>query len=223
MILASRRYPTRLPSGVGHRFGPWVGWLWCAVIVVCVAGPARAEILPDQLIRDTSERLFSEFGANRQALEQDRHKLYGLVTDVVVPHFDVVRMSRLVLGNHWRGATPEQQARFVDEFRTLLVRTYATALFEYTGRETISIKPVKIKDGDRQALVRTALDLGTGPPVAINYVFLDIKGQWKVVDVTIEGVSLVTTYRSTYREMIQTSGMDALIDSLTDKNRNLES
>lgn len=202
----------------GRGLASAAAWLWLAVLAVGVAGPACAADPPDQLIRETSNTLFSEFSANRPALEQDHNELFRLVTDVVVPHFDVQRMSRLVLGKHWRSATPDQRARFVSEFQTLLVRTYATALFEYTGQEKIEIKPLNVQEGDRQVMVQTALDLGSGPAVAINYGFVNIDGNWKVYDVTIDGVSLVTNYRVSYNQIIQRGGMDALIESLVDNN-----
>ncbi|MDH3694153.1 MAG: ABC transporter substrate-binding protein, partial [Gammaproteobacteria bacterium] len=179
---------------------------------------------PDQVIRDTTDKLIDELDADRQALSQDNAKLYKLVDDIVVPHFDFTRMSRLVLGRSWKNANKQQQTRFVEEFRTLLVRTYATALFEYNTENSLAVKPLKIKDQDKRVVVRTEFDLGNGPPVTMNYSFHKNKaGDWKVYDVSVDGVSLVTNYRSSYNRIIQSKGMDALIESLTNKNVQLSS
>ncbi len=179
---------------------------------------------PDQVIRDTTDKLIGELDADRQALAADNAKLYKLVDDIVVPHFDFARMSRLVLGRSWRAANADQQTRFVEEFRTLLVRTYATALFEYNTENSLSIKPLKLKDDDKRVIVRTEFDLGSGPAVSMNYSFHKNKsGDWKVYDVSVDGVSLVTNYRSSYNRIIQNEGMDALIESLADKNVQLSS
>lgn len=198
-------------------------WMVWALLWLGAAVPTPADVmLPDQVIRDTSEQLLGEITSNRAALEQDKGKLYAMVENVVVPHFDVERMSRLVLGKHWKGATPAQREQFVSQFQTLLVRTYATALFGYTGKEKINIRPVQLDDGARQTWVQTGIDLGSGTPVAVNYAFVNTGDAWKVYDVTIDGVSLVTNYRSSYDQAIQTDGIDALIDSLAKKNQELQ-
>lgn len=179
---------------------------------------------PDQVIRDTTDKLIGELDADRQTLSEDNAKLYQLVDDIVVPHFDFKRMSRLVLGRSWKSANDQQQTRFVEEFRTLLVRTYATALFEYNTENSLNVKPLKLKDEDKRVIVRTEFDLGSGPPITMNYSFHKNKtGEWKVYDVSVDGVSLVTNYRSSYNRIIQSKGMDALIESLSSKNVQLSS
>ena len=104
-----------------------------------------------------------------------------------------------------------------------MIRTYATALFEYTGREKMEIKPLKMKDGDKRARVETTVILPGAPPVPVHYSFILTKsGNWKIYDVKIDGISLVTTYRSSYGQAVQTKGLDVLIDELKKKNVNLE-
>ena len=170
--------------------------------------PAKA---PDQLTREVSDQILSLLRANRDAYAKDHKKLYAMVDEVVLPQFDFRAMSRSVLARHWREATEDQRARFTKEFRDLLVRTYATALLKYTNEEIVFL-PFSVKAGDQTAVVRTEVKQASGaPPVAIHYGFFHTDGAWKVYDLTIEGVSLVTNYRSTYAAKIKNEGLDALI------------
>ncbi len=200
------------------------GLMFLTLVWLGVWSPSWAGTPPDQVIRDTTDTLIGELDTNRESLVNNNAELYKLVDDIVVPHFDFERMSRLVLGRSWKNANKDQQVRFVEEFRTLLVRTYATALLEYESDHPLQIKPLKLKDDDKRTIVRTQFDLGSGPPVTMNYSFhKNSQGDWKVYDVSVDGVSLVTNYRSSYNRIIQTQGMDALIKSLTDKNVELSS
>jgi phospholipid transport system substrate-binding protein len=187
--------------------------------VSLVAG-ATAAMPPDQLIKDTTNKVLKELTENRAELQKDPQRLYQMVNDVVLPHFDFERMSRYVLGKHWRQATDDQQQKFVGEFKTLLVRTYATALFEYTGQE-IDYKPFHHAEGDSKAVVETEVQRSDGPPIPIDYSLTQNSEDWKVYDIKINGLSLVTNYRAQYGRIIETQGMDALIGELTKKNEEL--
>lgn len=187
------------------------------------AGPvaaASATVPPDQMIKDTTNKVIKELTENRDELKNNSQKLYKMVNDVVLPHFDFQRMSRYVLGRYWRQATPDQQKKFVEQFKTLLVRTYATALFQYTGQK-ITYKPFHHDEGDSRAVVKTEIDRSDGPPIPIDYTLSLDNGEWKVYDIKIDNLSLVTNYRSQYGEIIQTQGMDKLIAELTKKNEEL--
>ena len=180
--------------------------------------------LPDVLVETTITELIAELEQRREELEQDRRKLYQMVEDVVVPHFEVNMIARLVLGKHWRSASDVQRSTFAEEFKRLMIRTYATALFEYTGNEKMEVIPVKLKDGDKKTTVRTKVILPGAPAVPVNYSFILTKaGEWKIYDVKIDGISLVTTYRSSYSQMVQNKGLDVLIAELKKKNVTLES
>lgn len=181
---------------------------------------ARAATAPDELVRQTADEVISQLTENRDALEKNPEKLYQMVNDIVLPHFDFERMSRFVLGKHWRDATPEQQEKFVAQFKTLLVRTYATALFEYTGQEIV-YKPFRHEEGDKKAVVKTEIQPADGPAIPIEYALAQRGEQWKVFDVRIDGLSLVTNYRSQYGRIIQNEGVDELIASLAEKNDRL--
>jgi len=190
------------------------------VLLLSVLGVVRAEVAPEQLVRSTADVILLEIKKNREVYSKDFAKLYKMADEKVLPHFDFRRMSQWVLGRSWRDATPEQRDRFVAAFRDLLVRTYSTALLNYKDQEIIYL-PVPVQAGSDEALVKTEVKQGGGQPnIPIHYSFYKNRdGQWKVYDVTIEGVSLVTNYRSVYSTKIREKGIDALINDINDSNK----
>jgi phospholipid transport system substrate-binding protein len=189
-------------AGLGLLLSLWFG----AVTATTLA--------PDALVRETADRALARMTAERAAFKADLNKLYRMVDEIVLPHFDFERMSQLVLGRHWRDAGPEQRARFTVEFKALLVRTYATALFDYTGQKIV-YKPFHAGAADADVVVKTEIETGTGPAVPMHFaLWKNGAGDWKVFDVRIDGVSLVTNYRHSYGKTIQTEGFDALIAQL---------
>lgn len=195
-----------------------------AVLFLVVTFPVYAKDLPpDEIARQATDKIVELLKTNKDAFAKDRKKLYAMVDERVLPHFDFHAMSRTVLGRYWRSANEDQRARFTTEFRNLLVRTYATALLKYNG-EKIVYQPFRMNPGDRTATVRSEVRrTDGGPPIAINYSFYHTDAGWKVYDVTIEGASLVTTYQFTYAERIQREGLDTLIASLAQDNKVAES
>lgn len=185
-----------------------------------LATGASASMAPDELVKQTADKVLSELTENRDRLENNPDQLYQMVNEIVLPHFDFERMSRFVLGKHWRDTNPEQQEKFVAEFKTLLVRTYATALFEYTGQEIV-YKPFRHEEGDKKAIVKTEIHPQDGPAIPIEYALAQRSEEWKVYDVRIDGLSLVTNYRSQYGRVVQNQGVDELIASLKEKNDRL--
>lgn len=193
--------------------------LFTAIVALLVVGLAQAATpAPDQLVKDNVARIIELLKANRDTYARDHKKLYAMVHEQVLPHFDFRVMSRSVLGRYWREASEEQRERFVDEFRDLLVRTYATALLKYTNEE-VRYLPFRVNPNDKTAVVKTEIVQQGGPPIPINYSFYQTESGWKVYDVAIEGVSLVTNYRSTYATKVKTEGLDALIASMADAKR----
>ena len=174
---------------------------------------------PDQLVKKVSDRILQLIKANKEEYNRDPHKLYAMVDREVLPYFDFRVMSRSVLGRYWKDATYEQREKFVKEFRDLLVRTYATALLKYTNQE-LRILPFRASAEDKTVLVKSEIVQGGGAPnIAMNYSFYRSDEGWKIYDVAIEGVSLVTNYRSAYAEKVRAQGLDALISSLAEANR----
>ena len=181
-------------------------------------GPLWAAVQsPQEVIQDTSARMLEALRKNRDALRQNSSQIYTLVDQIVLPNFDFELMSRWVLGRNWQQATPEQRRRFADEFRTLLVRTYAKALLEYSDNE-IRILPSANPAANNEATVKTEAQVRTGPPIPINYTMHLNSDGWKVYDVTVDGVSLVTNYRSTFASQIRSNGLDTVIADLQQRN-----
>lgn len=187
-------------------------------LLLPLLGAQAAPVAPMEVVKTTSERMLEALRQNRDALQKDPSKIYPLVEKIVLPHFDFETMSRWVLGKHWRSATPEQRTRFVAEFRNLLVRTYAKALLEYSDEEVrIPAQPGPAADA-KEASVRTEIVPKSGKAIPIQYSMLLKDGDWKVFDVVIDGVSIVTNYRSSIAEQVSKEGMDAIIAKLNQRN-----
>lgn len=186
---------------------------------LAAATPSWASAPPDELVRKTTEEILALIKVNREVYAKDLSKLYKMADEKVLPHFDFARMAQWVLGINWRSATPEQRTGFIREFRDLLVRTYATALLSYKDQKIIYL-PLAGKPGDTDVMVRTEVkQTSGGPNIPIHYSFYKKNDDWKVYDVSIEGVSLVTNYRSVYASKIRDGGMDALIASIAQSNQ----
>ncbi|KAF0192387.1 MAG: putative toluene tolerance protein [Gammaproteobacteria bacterium] len=192
------------------------------VLLVLVLGlfavTGRAETLPHEFVQQAADQTIARLKAERAQIEQDPDRIYGIIQDLVIPHFDFIRMSKWVLGKHWRDASPDQRKRFTDEFRTMLVRTYASSLMKYVD-DKITYQPAQWDKGSQEAVVHSSIDHPGGQPVAVSYrLYLD-QGNWKIFDVTVEDISLVINYRSSFSSEISAKGMDGLIEQLVRKNR----
>ncbi len=170
------------------------------------------------LVQQTSEQMVSALKAEQGTIKSNPARVYALVDQIVLPHFDFQRMSSLVLGKYWRTATPEQQAQFTQEFRNLLVRTYATAMTEYSGQQ-INYLPLKAAPDATDVTVKTEILQPGGPPVQVNYSLYQKDADWKVYDVVIENTSLVTNYRGSFADQIRHTGLDDLIAQLAARSK----
>ena len=190
------------------------------VLALSVLGEARAETAPDALVHETADFILADIKAHRDLYTKDYARLYKMAEEKVLPHFDFRRMAQWVLGQNWKAATPEQRDRFVKEFRDQLVRTYSTALLNYKDQEIVYL-PLQRKPADDEVTVKTEVKQGGGSPnIPIHYSFFKNKdGVWKVQDITIEGVSLVTNYRSVYSTKIREKSLDALIAEIAANNK----
>jgi len=169
-----------------------------------------------QLAQETSSKMIAALQQNREQLQQEPQQIYGLVENILLPHFDFQTIARWVMGKYWRQASEEQRQRFTQEFRTLLVNTYANALLEYSN-EVIYFYPQSSATAD-EATVRSEVRLKSGPAIPINY-SMHVRGDaWKVYDVVIDGISLVTNYRSTLGGQIRDEGIDGVIQKLKQRN-----
>jgi len=179
------------------------------------AGPS-----PDLTVRQTTDQILSLIHKNRSVYQNDHRKLYAMVDQYVLPHFDFRKMSALVLGSNWREADAAQRERFTSEFRQLLVRTYATALLKYNDEKVVVLPYRAPLPDDRTTTVKSEVRRAGQTPIPITYEFyLNRDGAWKVYDVSIEGVSIVTSYTNTYAERIRREGLEKLIAGLSQENR----
>lgn len=197
------------------------GLAWLAgglLLVLACTSAAAVETSPLDVVKEASSRMTAALKAEGKA-HADPEFLYRLVEEIVLPHVDFERMSRLVLGKYWHRATPEQRRRFVQAFRDLLVRTYATALADYADVE-IEYLPMRTGTDPSQVTVRTEIHRPGGLSIPVYYSFYHKNGEWKAFDVSIDGVSLVTNYRSSFAAEIRQNGIEGLLKRLERRKRN---
>lgn len=181
-------------------------------------GSVRAEIVaPDALIRDTAQEVVAIVKQDADIKAGNQKKILALVDAKVLPHFNFTHMTQLAVGKYWRQATPEQQKALVAEFRSMLVRTYTNAFTLYRDQK-IEVKPLKMAAGDTETIVNSRIIKSGGQPTAVDYKMEKTADGWKVYDVIIEAVSLVTNYRGQFATTIQQSGIDGLIKELSGMN-----
>jgi phospholipid transport system substrate-binding protein len=173
---------------------------------------------PQQLVENSAKRMLKELDANRPMYAKDPAKLDALVGNVLLPNFDTEYSARLVLGQTWRTATPEQRKRFVDAFYHSLLRNYGAALVDFTADRFV-ILPYKGEPGDVMATVRTEVKRSSGQKVPVNFSLRKTDGVWKAWDVVIEGISYVKSFRTDFGSEIQQKGLDEVINRLeSDEN-----
>lgn len=178
--------------------------------------------VPQALVKASSDKMMQSLRDNKAQLEADPDFIYGLVTDVLMPHFDFEKMAKLALGKNWRGLSAAQQIRFTDEFRLLLIRTYSTAMLEYSDQE---IRFLPFRDDVKTKRVQVDMDIiqkgGPAIPMSLS-LYQNKNDEWKVYDVKIDGISLVTNYRSTFATEIRNDGINNLIERLASKNEKVK-
>ncbi len=194
------------------------------ILILCmVANVAQAAMeTPDAIVKQTADAVIERIQSQRSELDADPSKIYDVVNELVIPHYDFISMSKWVLGNNWKNASETQRSNFIAQFQTLLVRTYARALLEYSGQE-IKYFPVEMNPTSKLALVKTEMTSDGAQPFPVAYRMHQKDDAWKVVDVSVDGVSLVSTYRGSFSTQIKKNGFDSLINELTVKNERLAS
>ena len=195
----------------------------CSLLIVGFIPLAQAEAqqAPDALVRDVTTEVLEIVRADKAIQAGETHRVMELVDAKVLPHFDFRRMTMLAVGRDWRDASAEQQGRLIEAFRTLLVRTYSNALTQYRD-QTIEFKPTRFAVTETRVQVRTEVHQSGAQPIGIDYMLEKSDAGWKVFDVIVAGVSLVTNYRGSFTQEIRSGGVDGLIKSLEAKNRSLE-
>ena len=185
---------------------------------VWLAPPALAALAPDELVKSVANDLLAIVREDKALKAGDTSRMAQLLEEKIAPHFDFKRMTRLAVGRSWRQATPEQQEQLVSEFRALLVRSYSNAYSAY-NHIVVDVKPLKLQPSDDDVQVKTQIRLpGGAPPISVDYSMVRNSEDWKVYDVTVDGVSMVATYRTTFAEEVNKGGIDGLIKSLAALN-----
>lgn len=191
--------------------------LFGVLLAAPVTDLGAADEPPDVLAKRTTEEVLTIIRQDSE-IRHNRKKLYTLIDAKVLPHFDFTRMTRLAVGRHWRGATPQQQQELTREFRTLLVRTYSSALTNYKNQKVV-FKPLHMQPSQAEVTVKTESIQAGEKPVPIDYVMEKSPDGWKVYDIAVDNVSLITNYRGSFSSEINKSGIDGLIKVLKNKNQ----
>jgi phospholipid transport system substrate-binding protein len=190
-----------------------------ALLAIARSVGAQAQEAPDALVKRVSQDVLATIKADPQIQAGNQARIHEMIETKLLPYFDFTRMTALAMGRNWRRATPEQQKRLTEEFKTLLVRTYSSALNQYRN-ETIEYKPLRMNPADTDVIVRTEVHRSIGTqPVQMDYNLEKTAEGWKAYDVVVGGVSLVTNYRDEFNTLIASGGVDGLIKSLENKNR----
>lgn len=206
-MLLNRRNWTRL-----------VATAWGLTLNLTLPLARASEEAPDEMIRRLSVDVLSTIKGDKDVQRGDVRKVISFVDSMIMPKVNFSRMTASAVGRSWRQATPEQQTRLQDEFKSLLVRTYAGALSQLQD-QTISVKPSRAQAGDAEVIVRTEI-LGRGEPIQLDYRMEKTPGGWKIYDLNVLGVWLVETYRTQFAQEISARGIDGLIATLALRNKN---
>ncbi|MCK4705819.1 MAG: ABC transporter substrate-binding protein [Gammaproteobacteria bacterium] len=172
---------------------------------------------PLDMLKRTSDEVIEVLKEKRTAIDADPNLVYQIVNEYIVPHLDDVTLAKLALGKNWRKASNEQKIEFVDQFRSLLIRTYGKSLQEFSDQK-INFFPVKMKADATKVTVKSEVLQSGGPSIPMDYRLRLKKDAWKVYDIKIDGVSLVTSYRGTFTQEVRKGGIKGLLKMLQDKN-----
>jgi len=186
--------------------------------VLIAASVCANDMAPDVLIKSVSAEVLEIVRADKDIQSGNTKKAADLVEKKVAPNFDFVHMTRLALGRDWRQASPEQQKALASEFQTLLVRTYSKALTEYKN-QTIDVKPLVLKAGETDVKVRSEIKQPGAKSIQLDYYLQKNNASWKIYDIEVAGISLVTNYRESFASEVRNSGIDGLLKSLQTKNK----
>jgi phospholipid transport system substrate-binding protein len=190
------------------------------VLQLYFSGLLAADIIaPDVMLKQTSDEVIAVIKEKREQLKEDPGLVYELVQEYILPHLDEVTIAKLAMGKNWREASREQKIEFINEFRDLLIRTYGKSLSEFSDQE-INYFPVRLKEGDKKVVVKSEVIQPGGPSIPVAYRMRIKDDSWKVYDLSIDGVSLVTSYRGTFDQEVRKGGIEGLLKYLKDKNIN---
>lgn len=200
------------------KFTKWLLNVGLSISLALAASASMAEIAADAFVKANADDVLALIKKDKDIQNGDMRKIYDLAEEKILPNFDFERIGRLVLGKYWASATKQQQEDFTKEFRSLMIRTYSSALSKYRN-QTIEYKPLRAQPTDKDVTVKTLIVQPGGQPIAVDYALEKSGDTWKVFDIAIEGVSLVTNYRSQFSGEVRQSSLDGLIQKLAEKNK----
>jgi phospholipid transport system substrate-binding protein len=189
------------------------------VLMLCMVSAHlnAASVDARDVVIDTTEQVLKILKQEKGSV--DRERAFAIIDSIIVPHIDFARMAKLALGRYWRTANIGQRKKFVDEFRRLIIRTYATALMEYSD-EKVEYLPLKSTQDPDEVIVQTIIKQSGGASIPVDYnLYFRAKEAWKVYDMSIDGISLVTNYRSSFATEIRKGGLDTLIEKMVEHNK----
>ena len=198
-----------------------------AMLLIAISFSANADDDPKTLLEAASNKMINALNDNREKIKADPNVTQQLIEENLMPHLDFITASKYVLGNNWDSATKEQKIGFIKAFRTLLLRFYSSALTEYLSNHNDKLDPNTMvfhdpgKITSTQITVRSDVQPKSGKPVPVNYQMHKTRNGWKVFDVSVEGVSVITTYKTSFASEIQQGGLDKLIVSINERNAKL--
>jgi phospholipid transport system substrate-binding protein len=190
-------------------------WL-IALMVVFFSGAAIAELSPDEVVKKTADDVINAIKSDKDIQAGNKKAIHALVESKILPSFDFNKICRLVMGKNWRKMSGEQKEEFSSGFKMLLLRTYAVALSKYTDQK-ITVLPMKKQKGSI-VTVKTEITQSSSQPINVNYALSNSTGKWLVIDLIIEGVSMITNYRGQFGTSVRTNGIDGLLKELKNKN-----
>jgi phospholipid transport system substrate-binding protein len=191
--------------------------LLASVLIVFASLASSQDVAPDELVRKSTSEVLAMLKADKDLAAGDPAKVDKLANEKILPYFNFQRMTQLAVGRPWREASDQQKTALIEEFRKLLVRTYSSSLSQFRN-QTIEVRPLKIAAADTEVVVKTLIAQSGATGIPIDYSMEKTKDGWKVFDVLIDGVSLVTNYRSSFATEIKNTGIDGLVKSLSDRN-----
>ncbi len=172
---------------------------------------------PEQIIEQTSSEVLTIVNQQADRIRNEAGYVNTVVDELILPIIDLQSMGKLILGKHWKSATSGQQQRFIDEFKSMLVRTYAKSIADYGHAKVTIMRDVKQKS-KKFHMVHTELDLGSGAPLKVTYVFRQKDSAWRVFDLAVDGLSLVKNFRSSFDQEISETSLQALIERIANTN-----
>lgn len=194
--------------------------LLAASFLMAVPVRSAETMAPDALAKSVTEEVLAVLRSDKDIQAGNVGKVVDLVEKKVLPHFEFVRMTRLAVGVNWRQANLEQQKTLVNEFRALLVHTYAATFVAYRN-QTIDYRPLRMQPNDTEVVVKSLINQPGGKPVTVDYKMEKTGNGWKVYDVVVGDLSLVQNYRGSFETEVRKGGIDGLIKALVDKNKQL--